>query len=325
VATLELKPTHKPIQNYYASLSRFEALGIKHEGAVRSAFHELLDYCGRQFDWKLVPEYRVKAKAGNQIAVDGGLLDNYGLVHGYWEAKDSADDLDKQIVAREGRLNNPKYVERAPEHVVASDRAILIDATGRVLDGDHVMLMCAKQMQAEGRLCGNAVVATVMSNIGLELAMNQLGIDLIRTKVGDKYVMEEMQKRGLSLGGEQSGHLIFSEHLFTGDGLITVLNVLRTMAASGRELADLADDLKTYPQVLLNVRVRERKDLEAIPEVAAVMTHVEEQLGGNGRLLVRYSGTEPLLRVMLEGQNLQQIEEWAGQIADAVDKAIGER
>ena len=205
------------------------------------------------------------------------------------------------------------------------DRAILVDATGRVLDGDHVMLMCARQMQAEGRLAGNTVVATVMSNIGLELALRKLGITLIRTKVGDKYVMEEMQKQGLSLGGEQSGHLIFSEHLFTGDGLITVLNVLRTMAGSGRDLADLADDLTTYPQVLVNVRVREKKDLDGIPDVAEVMTHVEKQLGGNGRLLVRYSGTEPLLRVMLEGQDLQQIEGWARQIADAVNKAIGER
>jgi phosphoglucosamine mutase len=205
------------------------------------------------------------------------------------------------------------------------DRAILVDGTGRVLDGDHVMLMCAKQMQAEGRLRANAVVSTVMSNIGLELALRKLGIDLIRTQVGDKYVMEEMQRRGLSLGGEQSGHLIFSEHLFTGDGLITVLNVLRTMAASGRELADLAGDLTTYPQVLLNVRVSEKRSLDAIPEVAAVTKRVEEHLDGNGRLLVRYSGTEPLLRVMLEGQDLQQIEEWARQIVDAVDKAIGER
>jgi phosphoglucosamine mutase len=205
------------------------------------------------------------------------------------------------------------------------DRAILVDGKGRVLDGDHVMLMCAKQMKAEGRLRGNAVVATVMSNIGLEIALRKVGIELIRTKVGDKYVMEEMQKQHLSLGGEQSGHLIFSEHLFTGDGLITALSVLRTMAASGRELADLADDLTTYPQVLLNVRVRKKIDLETIPEVAAIMRHVEHGLGGNGRLLVRYSGTEPLLRVMLEGQNLQQIDGWAHQIVDAVNKAIGQR
>jgi phosphoglucosamine mutase len=135
--------------------------------------------------------------------------------------------------------------------------------------------------------------------------------------------MEEMQKRDLSLGGEQSGHLIFSEHLYTGDGLITALSVLQTMAASGRELADLADDLTTYPQVLLNVRVREKADLEKVPEIAAVMRSVESRLGTNGRLLVRYSGTEPLLRVMLEGQDPEEINRWAGEIADAVRKALG--
>jgi len=203
------------------------------------------------------------------------------------------------------------------------DRAILIDAGGRVIDGDHVMLMCAKQMKADGRLRGNAVVATVMSNIGLEIALRNLNIELVRTKVGDKYVMEEMQKRDLSLGGEQSGHLIFSEHLYTGDGLITALSVLHTMAASGRELADLADDLTTYPQVLLNVRVREKAELERIPEIAEVMSSVESRLGTNGRLLVRYSGTEPLLRVMLEGQDPEEIDRWAREIADAVRKALG--
>jgi phosphoglucosamine mutase len=205
------------------------------------------------------------------------------------------------------------------------DRAILVDSAGRVLDGDHVMLMCAKQMKAEGRLRGNAVVATVMSNIGLELALKKLGIELIRTQVGDKYVMEEMQKLNLSLGGEQSGHLIFADHLFTGDGLITSLNALRTMAVSGRELGDLADDLTTYPQVLLNVRVREKTRLDTIPQVAAAMKNVEERLGGNGRLLVRYSGTEPLLRVMLEGRNKQEIDQLAHDIADAVSQTIGQR
>jgi phosphoglucosamine mutase len=137
--------------------------------------------------------------------------------------------------------------------------------------------------------------------------------------------MEEMQRRDLSLGGEQSGHLIFSEHLFTGDGLITALSVLRTMGASGKALSVLADDLTTYPQVLMNVRVRQKAALETIPEVAAVMARIETQLAGNGRLLVRYSGTEPLLRVMLEGQDLPQIESWAREIVDAVNQAIGQR
>ena len=200
------------------------------------------------------------------------------------------------------------------------DRAIFVDAAGRVVDGDAVMLMCAKQMKAEGRLKGNAVVATVMSNIGLEIALREAGIDLVRCAVGDKYVMEEMLKRGLSLGGEQSGHVIFSEYLFTGDGLATSLNVLRTMAATGRELADLASELTTYPQVLLNVRVERKVDLKTIPQVASVMSAVESKLSGHGRLLVRYSGTEPLLRVMLEGRDEAEIRQWGEEIVEAVRK-----
>jgi phosphoglucosamine mutase len=195
-----------------------------------------------------------------------------------------------------------------------------VAAAARVVDGDAVMLMCGKQMKAEGRLKGNAIVATVMSNIGLEIALREAGIDLVRCAVGDKYVMEEMLMRGLSLGGEQSGHVIFSEYLFTGDGLATSLNVLRTMTATGRELADLASELTTYPQVLLNVRVDRKVDLKTIPEVASVMSAVEARLSGHGRLLVRYSGTEPLLRVMLEGRDEIEIRRWGEEIVEAVRK-----
>jgi phosphoglucosamine mutase len=203
------------------------------------------------------------------------------------------------------------------------DRAIFVDAQGQVVDGDAVMLMCAKQMKAEGRLTGNTIVSTVMSNIGLELALRDAGIDIVRCPVGDKFVMEEMSRRNLALGGEQSGHVIFSEYLFTGDGLATALNVLRTMATTRRALRDLASDLTTYPQVLMNLRVRQKVDLQAVPEVAAVMQSVESRLAGNGRLLVRYSGTEPLLRVMLEGKDEAEIRRWGQEIIDAVKQHVG--
>jgi phosphoglucosamine mutase len=203
------------------------------------------------------------------------------------------------------------------------DRAIFVDHRGRIVDGDAVLLMCARQLQREGRLRGSAIVATVMSNIGLELALRPLGIGLVRCPVGDKYVMETMRDRDLALGGEQSGHIIFSEYLFTGDGLATSLNVLRTIAASGRELADLASELTSYPQVLLNLRVERRVDLKTIPEVAAVMASVESRLAGNGRLLVRYSGTEPLLRVMLEGRDQAEIRAWGEEIIAAVKQHVG--
>ena len=203
------------------------------------------------------------------------------------------------------------------------DRAIFADASGGIVDGDAVLLMCARHWQASGRLKGNAIVATVMSNVGLELALRESGIDLVRCAVGDKYVMEEMIKRDLSLGGEQSGHIIFSEHLFTGDGIVTALSVLRVMAETGRELADLASQLVTYPQVLVNVRVREKQALANVPPIAAAMERVETKLAGEGRLLVRYSGTEPLLRVMIEGKDQEQIQAWAAEIAGVVREHLG--
>jgi len=203
------------------------------------------------------------------------------------------------------------------------DRAILVDAAGRLVDGDAVMLLCAKQMLAAGRLRGNTVVATVMSNIGLEIALRDLGIGMVRCPVGDKYVMEELLRDNLSLGGEQSGHVIFPDLLYTGDGIVTALNVLRVMAETGRSLADLAGDLKTYPQVLLNLRVREKRDWMTIPAAARAIGDVEARLAGRGRLLVRYSGTEPLLRVMIEGERQDEINAWAEQIVAAIRMDIG--
>jgi phosphoglucosamine mutase len=203
------------------------------------------------------------------------------------------------------------------------DRAIFVDHEGRVVDGDAVMLMCARHRKSQGRLNGDALVATVMSNIGLEIALRDSGIELVRCPVGDKYVMEEMIKRGLSMGGEQSGHIIFSDHLFTGDGIATALNVLRAMADTGRELADLASELVSYPQVLLNVRVREKMALASVPAIADAMERIERRLAGQGRLLVRYSGTEPLVRVMIEGKDQQEIQGWAREIADSVKHHLG--
>jgi phosphoglucosamine mutase len=202
------------------------------------------------------------------------------------------------------------------------DRALFVDDRGRVVDGDAILLLAAIQLQREGRLPGNAVVATVMSNIGLELALRERNIELLRAPVGDKYVMEQMQARGIALGGEQSGHIIFAEHLYTGDGIGTALQVLRVMEATGKELRELAADLVSYPQVLVNVRVRERADYTKIPAIAESIKRVEGQVEGQGRLLIRYSGTEPLLRIMIEGKNDGEIRQWADEIAAAVRASL---
>lgn len=197
------------------------------------------------------------------------------------------------------------------------DRALFVDHRGRVVDGDAVLLICALHLDAEGQLPGRGVVATVMSNLGLELALRERGIALVRCPVGDRHVMEAMQARGLALGGEQSGHVIFADHLFTGDGMATALYVLRVMARTGRELAELAGQIPLFPQVLVNVPVRRRVDLATVPAVAEAIGRVERQLDGQGRLLVRYSGTEPLLRIMIEGRDRNAIRHWADEIADA--------
>ena len=203
------------------------------------------------------------------------------------------------------------------------DRVILVDGRGQVVDGDAVLLILALAYQAAGRLTGNTVVATVMSNIGLELALGERGIRLIRTPVGDRHVMEEMSRGQYVLGGEQSGHVILAEHLPTGDGVATLLAVMRVMAESGRELAELADQLVTFPQTLVNVRVRTKTPVEDVPEIAAAMARVTSALDGRGRLLVRYSGTEPLLRVMIEGEDQASVQMWAEEIAEAARTTLG--
>ena len=203
------------------------------------------------------------------------------------------------------------------------DRAIFADHRGRVIDGDAVLLLLATARQRRGDLPGETVVATVMSNLGLEVALAERGIRLVRTPVGDKYVMEEMLRHGYALGGEQSGHVILAEHLFTGDGLATALAVLRVMAETGADLADLAAALVTFPQTLVNVRVRERRPISSVPEVAAAMARVEAAQAGRGRLLVRYSGTEPLLRVMVEGEDQATVQAWAEEVAQAVRDTLG--
>jgi len=178
-------------------------------------------------------------------------------------------------------------------------------------------------MKAEQRLPGPGIVATVMSNLALEQALRSEEIDLFRTKVGDKYVAEEMERRGLVLGGEQSGHIIFSDYSPTGDGLLTLLQVLRVVAGSTKPLKELAY-LKPFPQVLINVPVREKRDVQQVPEIAHAMEEAERQMAGRGRLLVRFSGTEPLLRIMMEGPDEGEIRALSVSIAEATRRSLAE-
>ena len=204
-----------------------------------------------------------------------------------------------------------------------ADRVILCDEKGVVVDGDAVMAICALQMMKQGNLKHNTLVATVMSNLGLELAMQQAGGKLVRAAVGDRYVMEKMIEGGYNLGGEQSGHIIFLDNNTTGDGLISALQVLTIMKQTDKPLSELATCMKTYPQILVNVKVKERRDLESIPEIAKRMSEIEKKLDGTGRLLVRYSGTEPKVRVMIEGEDQKEIKALAEDLAGIIREKLG--
>jgi phosphoglucosamine mutase len=204
-----------------------------------------------------------------------------------------------------------------------ADRAIFISASGKMVDGDSVLLVCARALNAAGHLPGDTVVSTVMSNLGLEKALEALGIRMVRTPVGDKYVLEEMVRIGAALGGEQSGHVIFREFSTTGDGMLTALRLFEIARRAGMGLDQLTADLIVYPQRLVNVRVREKKALTDLPSVAEEIRLVEEAFAGCGRVLVRFSGTEPLARVMVEGPDLARVETFSTRIADAIRREMG--
>lgn len=205
-----------------------------------------------------------------------------------------------------------------------ADRALFSDADGRVINGDSVLLLAARDMQTRGVLKENTVVATTMSNMGLEIALRRSGIRMLRANVGDKYVLEEMLKTGATLGGEQSGHIIFRDgDATTGDGLLTALRVMEVIARSGRPLSDLISDLKVFPQIIQNIRVREKVPFDKVPDVQLAIDAAQRELDGNGRVVVRYSGTEALARVMVEAESEEKMKALAGSITGAIKNALG--
>lgn len=198
-----------------------------------------------------------------------------------------------------------------------ADRTIICDENGEMVDGDKIMAICALDMKQEGKLKGNTVVATVMSNIGFELFLKKAGIKMIRTKVGDRYVVEEMLKRGCNIGGEQSGHIVFLDLNTTGDGPITALQILSVMSRGGKKLSELSSQIPIYPQILINVTVSKKRDIEEFPKIKAAIKKAEKTLK-NGRILVRPSGTEPKIRVMVEGDNMDDITAIAEDVAEVI-------
>jgi phosphoglucosamine mutase len=202
------------------------------------------------------------------------------------------------------------------------DRMVAVDATGNVLTGDQVLLICAKTLKDKGKLKNNLVVSTVMSNMGFRVALRDLGIGHMASNVGDRYVLEKMRRKGAILGGEESGHIIFLQHHTTGDGLLTALQLLSAMKTSGQSMSQLSTLMTVFPQVLISVPVKKKPEISSVPGLVRVQQDVETRLGERGRVLLRYSGTEPVCRIMIEGERQEEIEEFARQIAEEVQKQL---
>ena len=267
--------------------------------------------CANGAGYKVAPE--VLAELGAQVIVIGNEPDG------------------ENINADCGALH-PQHVQRLVRETGAhigvaldgdADRAILVDETGEVVDGDAILAIAAQEKLNNGGLPQNTLVATVMSNLGLEVALRNMGGKLVRTAVGDRYVVEEMLRGGYTLGGEQSGHVVFLDANTTGDGLVTFLSLLAVMVRRQRPLSELKQVMQRYPQKLINVKVRERRDLSSVEPVAKTMQRVTDALGDSGRLLVRYSGTEPLVRVMIEGEDEGQVCAYTEEVAESVRLHLG--
>jgi len=203
------------------------------------------------------------------------------------------------------------------------DRLISVDERGEIRDGDYALAICARHLASKGRLNAGVVVTTVMANLGLDKALREAGVRMVKTQVGDRYVLEEMQRIGANLGGEQSGHLLFLDHSTTGDGIASALQLAGVMRETGQSLSELASCMVKFPQVLVNVPVREKRPFEAIPGLAERVSAFEAQMNGTGRILLRYSGTESLARVMLEGEEQAHIDQVAADVASVIRDAIG--
>ncbi|MGB9840224.1 phosphoglucosamine mutase [Thermovenabulum sp.] len=203
-----------------------------------------------------------------------------------------------------------------------ADRLIAVDENGEVVDGDHIMAIWGVCLKEKGKLFKDTVVATIMSNMGLEVALKKMGIKMVRTKVGDRYVMEEILKNGYNFGGEQSGHIIFLDHNTTGDGIITAVNLLAVLKEKNKKLSELKNIMQVFPQVLINVKVRSKDGFETNTEIKKEIERAERELGENGRIVVRPSGTEPLIRVMVEGERKDTIENIAKRVAEVIQKAL---
>lgn len=301
------RPTGAALGSIRTSLEEVEAYmqHVVSTGSPLKGLKVVVD-CGHGAAYQLAPE--ILRRLGAEVvalntAPDGlNINDRCGSTH--------PEELQRMVVVHKANVGIA--------HDGDADRCIAVDERGELVDGDQIMAICALDMMARGELSKDTLVSTVMSNMGLELLMKQRGIKLVRAKVGDRYVLEEMQKGNYNLGGEQSGHVIFGELSTTGDGILTAVQLLSVLARGSRPLSELAGQMQRLPQWLENVRVKSKEGWETNQAILAAIREAEQSLVGQGRVLVRPSGTEPLIRVMLEGPNLDMIRGMAHQIREVI-------
>ncbi|MFO7172902.1 MAG: phosphoglucosamine mutase [Bacillota bacterium] len=267
--------------------------------------------CGHGAAYRLAPA--VLERLGAEVIAIGVEPDGVNINAGCGSTHPEA--LQQAVVAHKAHVGIA--------HDGDADRCLAVDERGQLVDGDAILGICALDLLRRGELPGRQVVATVMSNMGLELWLREHGIQLLRTKVGDRYVLEQMLATGAALGGEQSGHIIFRRHSTTGDGILTAVQLLAVMVRSGRPLSELAGQIPRFPQILENVRVRQKEGWAENPRIQAAIRQAEERLAGRGRVLVRPSGTEPLIRVMIEGPDPSLLAEMAADLREVIAAELG--
>ena len=310
----DICPTRLPLEPDSALAGRYQEF-------LRSAAGTSWALSGR----KLV----VDCANGAASAIAGEVFSHYGM-----QVKTLADRPDGRNINLDCGSLHLEKLRQAVQEVKAdlgvaldgdADRALFVAGDGRIVDGDGILWAAGRSMKQNSTLTGGAVVGTVMTNLGLELGLAREGLKLLRAPVGDKYVLEEMQRAGTNLGGEPSGHIIFRDLATTGDGLLTALQVLRLLGEQGRSLAELVRGLEVFPQTIRNVRVRERPPLDSLPRVQEAIDAGQKRLGSSGRILVRYSGTEPLARVMVEAAAAEEVDQVAAVILRALEESLAMR
>ena len=273
-------------------------------------------------------EYSIVIDCSNGAAsgVFPGLFDDLGVKTDIIFATPDGKNINDNCGSQHTEGLSKRVIEKKADIGLAfdgdADRLIAVDETGTSLTGDQIIAICAKMLHERNELNNSVVVTTVMSNMGLGAALKEMDVSHEKTGVGDRLVMEKMREIGSSIGGEDSGHIIFSNNHTTGDGILSALQLLNAMTFSGKPLSKLAGTMKIYPQVLINVKVKNKPEILTVPEINEAMDSAETALGDNGRILVRYSGTEPLCRVMVEGKNQEEIEKCAKNIADIIEKEL---